>query len=104
MKKDIKQQVESLLAKMSVREKVAQTLQVAYTQMPKERAEAYARLGVGSFLHVLGEDARHLQELAVSNDNGIPILFGIDAIHGHCLNKNATVFPTQLSMACSFGF
>ena len=102
MKKDIKQQVESLLAKMSVREKVAQTLQVAYTQMPKERAEAYARLGVGSFLHVLGEDARHLQALAVSNGARIPLLFGIDAIHGHCLNKNATVFPTQLSMACSF--
>ncbi len=102
MKKDIKQAVDALLAKMSVKEKVAQTLQVAYTDMPKEKAEAYARLGVGSFLHVLGDDARHLQALAVSNGAGIPLLFGIDAIHGHCLNKNATVFPTQLSMACSF--
>lgn len=102
MKQNINERVAGLLAKMSVKEKVAQTLQVAYTYMSKETAEAYARLGVGSFLHVLGEDARHLQEIAVASGNQIPLLFGIDAIHGHCLNKNATVFPTQLSMACSF--
>ena len=53
-------------------------------------------------MHVFGEDARHLQEIAVSSGAHIPLLFGIDAVHGHCLNRKATVFPTQLSMACSF--
>ncbi len=55
----------------------------------------------GAFLHVPGDEARALKEIAVS-EGKIPLLFGIDAIHGHCLNKRATVFPTQLSMACSF--
>lgn len=38
----------------------------------------------------------------MSSGAHIPLLFGIDAVHGHCLNRKATVFPTQLSMACSF--
>jgi beta-glucosidase len=32
----------------------------------------------------------------------IPLLFGIDAVHGHALWPGATVFPTQLSMSCSW--
>lgn len=102
MKQEIAVEVEKLLAQMTIEEKVAQTAQIAYTQIPKEKAEEYARKGVGSFLHVLGEDAKRLQDIAVSNGKKIPVLFGIDAIHGHCLNKHATIFPTQLSMACSF--
>ena len=33
---------------------------------------------------------------------GIPVIFGIDAIHGHGLNDHATIFPTQLAAACSW--
>ena len=102
MKRNVQEEVAKLISEMTIEEKVAQTSQLAYTQMPKERAEEYARKGVGSFLHVLGDDAKHLQDLATSNGKKIPLIFGIDAIHGHCLKKNATVFPTQLSMACSF--
>lgn len=40
--------------------------------------------------------------MAIESGAHIPLLFGIDAVHGHCLNSKATVFPTQLSMACSF--
>ena len=102
MKIDINKRVEELLSQMSVEEKIAQTHQVAYTQVSREEALEHAKKGAGSFLHVLGDDARELQRVAISNGNKIPLLFGIDAIHGHCLNKNATIFPTQLSMACSF--
>lgn len=82
MKQEIAVEVEKLLSQMTVEEKVAQTAQIAYTQVPKEKAEEYARKGVGSFLHVLGEDAKRLQDIAVSNGKKIPLLFGIDAIHG----------------------
>ena len=102
MKRNVKEEVAKLISEMTIEEKVAQTSQLAYTQMTKEKAEEYAKSGVGSFLHVLGDDAKHLQDLATSNGKKIPLIFGIDAIHGHCLKKNATVFPTQLSMACSF--
>ncbi len=87
---------------MTLEQKVAQLVQITYAHISKEEAEEWARRGVGSFLHVLGDEARHLQKIATQSGAKIPLLFGIDAIHGHCLNKRATVFPTQLSMACSF--
>lgn len=99
---DVAQRVEDILSTMTVEEKVAQMTQVPYTQISKEKAEYYASIGVGSFLHVLGDEARRLQKIACSSAKKIPLLFGIDAIHGHALNKHATIFPTQLSMACSF--
>ncbi len=97
------QRVNDLLSRMSVEEKVGQMLQVSYNQVSQAEAEEWVtRKFAGSFLHVLGENARHLQELTESTPLGIPILFGIDAIHGHALNTRATVFPSQLALSCSW--
>lgn len=95
-------EIEKILQSMTLEQKIAQLIQIPYTCYSKEEAEEWARRGVGSFLHVMGDEARHLQKIAVESGAKIPLLFGIDAIHGHCLNNRATVFPTQLSMACSF--
>lgn len=100
--KSAKQKAEHLLVSMKLEEKVAQMVQVPYSMVSKEEARVWARRGVGSFLHVLGDDARELQAIALNNRLGIPLLFGIDAIHGHGLNKNATIFPSQLAAACSW--
>ncbi len=94
--------VKACIERMTLEQKAAQLVQIPYAHVGREKAEEWARLGVGSFLHVFGEDARHLQEIAIKSGAKIPLLFGIDAVHGHCLNRKATVFPTQLSMACSF--
>ena len=91
-----------LLARMTVEEKVAQMVQVPYSKVGREEALRWARLGAGSFLHVLGDDAREVQETALHTRLGIPVIFGIDAIHGHGLNEHATIFPSQLAMACSW--
>ena len=100
--KSVKEKAEALLTSMKLEEKVAQMVQVPYSMVSKEEARMWARRGVGSFLHVLGDDARELQAIALNNRLGIPLLFGIDAIHGHGLNKNATIFPSQLAAACSW--
>lgn len=92
----------ALLAQMTIEEKVAQMTQISYAGCTREEALEWAKLGVGSFLHVLGDDARELQDVACHTRLGIPVLFGIDAVHGHCLNRDAAIFPSQLSMACSF--
>ncbi len=94
--------VEQLLKNMTLEEKVAQMMQIPYSVVGREKALEWAKKGVGSFLHVLGDDARELQKVAIGSGNGIPVLFGIDAIHGHCLNEHATIFPSQLAMACSW--
>ena len=99
----IKEKVEQLLARMTLEEKAAQMVQVPYAFAGREESLRWARLGAGSFLHVLGDDAREIQKAAIEESRlGIPVIFGIDAIHGHGLNDHATVFPTQLAAACSW--
>lgn len=93
---------QALLEQMTVEEKLAQMVQVPYSHVGREEALRWASLGAGSFLHVLGDDAREIQQTAMSSRLGIPVLFGIDAIHGHGLNKHATIFPSQLATACSW--
>ena len=99
----IQQRVEAILQQMTLEEKVAQMLQIPYSVVGREEALRWARLGVGSFLHVLGDDAREVQRTAMENSRlGIPVIFGIDAIHGHGLKHEGTIFPSQLAAACAW--
>ena len=98
----IRERVEEILARMTLEEKAAQMVQVPCAMVSEEEAEMWARRGAGSFLHTLGDHARHLQKICTGTRLGIPAVFGIDAIHGHGLNEHATIFPTQLSAACSW--
>ncbi|MBU3201329.1 glycoside hydrolase family 3 C-terminal domain-containing protein [Clostridium estertheticum] len=93
----------NLLSLMTLEEKVGQMMQISYSMVnPTEAEEWVSKKFSGSFLHVLGDNADHLQELALSTRLGIPLIFGIDAIHGHGLLNGATIFPSQLAMSCSF--
>lgn len=87
--------VESLLAKMTVEEKVGQMTQytgffdptgpVPKDDGPKAKYEAVKSGKVGSMLNVKTvKDVRAMQKLAVENSRlGIPMIFGFDVIHGH---------------------
>ena len=97
-----KRQAEELLKQMTTEEKVAQMMQISYADVTREEALMWARRGAGSFLHVLGDNAREIQAAARESRLGIPVIFGIDAIHGHGLNDHATIFPSQLACACSW--
>lgn len=58
---------------------------------------------VGSFLHVVtAEEANQLQELAMKSRLQIPLIIGIDAIHGNALVSGTTVYPTPIGQASSF--
>ena len=55
---------------------------------------------IGSYLHVLTvEEANELQGYAMSSRLGIPLIFGIDAIHGNALAPNNTNYPTNIGLA-----
>lgn len=92
----------ALLAQMTAEEKVAQMVQISYVDEGREESLRWAKLGAGSFLHVLGDNAREIQAAARETRLGIPVLFGIDAIHGHGLNQHGTIFPSQLACACGW--
>lgn len=80
------------------------TAQAYYPGFPADTIEKWTRQGlIGSFLHVLTvEEANYLQELAMQSRLQIPVIFGIDAIHGNCNCPDNTAYPTNIGLASSF--
>lgn len=95
----IQARTDDLMRRMSLEEKVGQMVQA---DGRKQAAEQVRERRVGSFLHILGQATVELQQLAERTGLGIPLIFGIDAIHGHGFWHGATVFPTQLALSCSW--
>lgn len=58
---------------------------------------------IGSFLHILtAREANELQELAQQSKLKIPLLIGIDAIHGDALVSGTTVYPSPITQAATW--
>ena len=95
----IEERTEDLLGRMTLAEKVGQMLQADARGNLQELVQEKQ---VGSLLHVNGERANEAIDLASGNRLGIPLLIGDDCIHGHSFWRGATIFPTQLGMACSW--
>jgi beta-glucosidase len=97
--------IDILLAAMTIEEKIGQLNMVASSGIvtgPGEigGVEADIRAGrVGSLLNLWGsEEVLAMQRLAVEESRlGIPLLFGLDVVHGH-----RTIFPVPLAEACLF--
>lgn len=97
----IADRVDDLLARMSLEEKLGQMMQLPAID---EGYETYIeKYHLGSYLHALGDTIVQLRRRNAEKSRlGIPLIFGIDAIHGHCFEDGSTVFPTQLATACSW--
>jgi len=97
------QRTADLLPRMTLAEKVGQMMQLAISVQLEDKDEWVTRRGIGSFLHCPLAEVIRLQKLADQQTRlRIPLLFGEDAIHGHCLHPGATIFPTQLTLSCSW--
>ncbi|BDD01936.1 glycoside hydrolase family 3 N-terminal domain-containing protein [Persicobacter psychrovividus] len=121
--------VQDLLSRMTLEEKIAQMnqlvspshMRIAEDELTVEELHSNDQLGfypgihssdvlkmtekglIGSFLHVLtASEANELQTLAKKSRLGIPLLIGIDAIHGNGLTVGATIYPTSISIASTF--
>ena len=106
--KNYDQQVDSLLNKMTLEEKVGQMVQYsggwdltgpAKNENNKLKKEQISKGLVGSMLNVTSvEQVREAQKLAIENSRlKIPMLFGFDVIHGY-----QTMFPIPLAEAASW--
>ncbi len=103
---DIAQRVETLLRQMTLEEKAGQLNQLSgkeFSTGPNSdnvrNIERDIRSGkVGSMLNIKGvRDTRRVQALALQSRLHIPLLFGLDVIHGY-----QTVFPVPLGEAASW--
>ncbi len=122
----IDQQVERLLKRMTLEEKVGQMTQITLSVVSKPRKAgsfsnvldlqklrtAIVQRGVGSILNTGGaantaanwqDMISTMQKMATQETRlGIPILYGIDAIHGSNYIKEATLFPQSIAMAATW--
>ncbi len=106
--KSIKDRVESLLSQMTTEEKVAQMIQ------PEQSAISYseiAKYGIGSVLSGGGSapaggntaqdwqtHINRMKQSALESRLGIPLLYGVDAVHGHNNVYGATIYPHNIGL------
>jgi beta-glucosidase len=100
--KDVEKQVESLLSRMTLPEKLGQLQQLdgeSNGNFRPEQLELIRKGLLGSTLNVRGaQRANQLQHVAVDESRlKIPNLFGFDVIHGY-----RTIFPIPLGEASSW--
>ena len=94
------QHIDSLLARMTLEEKLGQLNLPSVDGRPNAAQLALLRRGlVGGFLNLTGAAAaRETQEVAVKESRlGIPLLLGYDVIHGY-----RTTFPIPLAEASTW--
>ena len=98
--------IDSLLKRMTLDEKLGQLNQVIGTHAPgsderisEEQVELLRKGKIGSFLGIIGaKETGRIQHIAVEKSRlHIPLLFGLDVIHGY-----RTVFPIPLAEASTW--
>ena len=97
--------IDALLQKMTLEEKIGQLNMVAASRVVtgpgelRDLQEGIRTGRIGNLLNLWGADeTRAVQRLAVEESRlGIPLLMGLDVIHGH-----HTIFPVSLAEACQF--
>lgn len=107
----VSERVENLLGQMTIEEKVGQMTQVAVPAIESDPA-AIAELGIGSLLNG-GADALHdtpedwaamidgFQSQALNSRLGIPLVYGLDAVHGNGALPNAVIFPHNIGLGAA---
>ncbi|MBY0424080.1 MAG: glycoside hydrolase family 3 protein, partial [Cytophagales bacterium] len=122
-KSPIDEKVDALVAKMSLEEKVGQMTQVNlnllvkgdYSNMdgsldPARVKDAVVKYKVGSILNAINHGyplatwhqiIKEIQDASKETPNKIPVLYGIDAIHGQTFTLESTLLPHNLALAAT---
>ncbi|XP_027362787.1 uncharacterized protein LOC113870390 [Abrus precatorius] len=110
-KQPVVTRVKDLLSRMTLEEKIGQMVQI-------DRSVANAKVMKSSFIgsvlsgggseplpKATAEDwvnmINEFQKGALASRLGIPMIYGIDAVHGHNNVYNATIFPHNVGLGCT---
>jgi len=120
--RDHSQKIESLLKQMTLEEKVGQMTQLTLEMIvsgrnqniqidPAKLQKAIGKYGVGSILNCYDQALTaekwqdligQIQTAAKKTRLGIPVIYGIDSIHGANYVQGSTLFPQELGMAATW--
>ena len=108
---DIETRIEALLAQMTLEEKIGQMLQPEQAYITADEVTEY---GVGSVLSGGGSApstgntvidwayrVNELKEAALETRLGIPLLYGVDAVHGNNNVYGTTIFPHNVGLGAT---
>lgn len=97
--KNYDKEIEQLLSRMTLEEKIGQMNQLNFDGMSDELVQRIKKGEVGSLLNIIDpKQVNELQKVALENSRiGIPMIIGRDVIHGF-----KTIFPIPLGQAASF--
>ena len=126
---DVDNKINNLLSQMTLKEKVGQMAQINLTVIAKgpnkwtssfpliidnkKARKAIVDYKIGSVLNTINNTAQKpetwfntitdIQKYAIDSSRlSIPIIYGIDAIHGTTYTDGATMFPQQITTAASW--
>lgn len=117
----VEERVANLMQQMTIEEKIGQMMQIDISQINTDgehavdldaakAREAMANYHIGSFLNgfAVGPQQWHdfiyeLQEIVYDEHRlGIPVIYGIDHMHGASYLLGSTIFPHNINLANSF--
>ncbi|OQR91303.1 glycoside hydrolase [Thraustotheca clavata] len=123
---DFKARVQEIVQSMDVDALVGQMTQLDISMLlnddktiNEDKVRHYAKLKIGSYLNspfnggpvggkigYTAEEWRHIlttiQRIHMEENNGNPIIYGIDSVHGAIYVQNAVVFGQQINAAATF--
>tara|TARA_B100000497_G_C7696037_1_gene425226 strand:+ start:4570 stop:6879 length:2310 start_codon:yes stop_codon:yes gene_type:complete len=123
----IENSITTILRKMSIEEKVGQTCQITLDAILLKDStntlvephqidynklnQAIIDYNVGSILNVSNHTfsikkwnsiIKDIQAVAFKTNHKIPVIYGVDAIHGATYIKNSTLFPQEIGLAATW--
>jgi beta-glucosidase len=114
---DVEKSVQQLLKSLTLEEKVGQLIQADIDSVEPEDLAQYplgsilaggnaapdrnVRSGPGAWLDLTEAFFQASKHRVSANHPAIPILFGIDAVHGHAKIRGATIFPHNVGLGAA---
>lgn len=109
--RSVEKRIDSIMSLMTIEEKMGQMTQIDQNFLVEDNH--ISKYGIGSLLSGGGSapDTNefskwadmydNFQNIALNSRLGIPLIYGIDAVHGHNNVYGATIFPHNVGLGCA---
>ena len=109
--RSVENRIDSIMSLMTIEEKMGQMTQIDQNFLVEDNH--ISKYGIGSLLSGGGSapDTNefskwadmydNFQNIALNSRLGIPLIYGIDAVHGHNNVYGATIFPHNVGLGCA---